>query len=205
MMNPAVVSLLVPVVIDMGNAVLVLMPPVVVVLGGLIVTGGRTAYASFSFFRCCVVYACIPSAYSLSRLSNARRHAYPTAYPKSPVSFPSLSIPYTHPPYHPSCPGSWERVGSAIPSALTAELKDSSSHLLSGHRSSSHNTPSPSDPGSRSTTPTPGNPHGVAVSPPVARSGMLKIRVTAAKGLVLPGGSELLSCIPPSIPTPYPY
>ncbi|OWZ33134.1 non-specific serine/threonine protein kinase [Cryptococcus neoformans c45] len=57
--------------------------------------------------------------------------------------------------------------------------------FLSGkHHSSNNNSPSDT---SRSTTPTPGNPHPEdAVKPPVPRSGMLKIRVTAAKGLSLP-------------------
>ncbi|WVQ83279.1 hypothetical protein IAT38_005418 [Cryptococcus sp. DSM 104549] len=63
------------------------------------------------------------------------------------------------------------------------KLKDS------GFLSSKHHSNSPSDVGSRSTTPTPGNPHpGEAIQPPVAKSGMLKIRVTAAKGLSLPQG-----------------
>ncbi|EJT45182.1 proliferation-associated serine/threonine protein kinase [Trichosporon asahii var. asahii CBS 8904] len=76
------------------------------------------------------------------------------------------------------------------------KFKDSG--LLSGKSHSS--TPAVD---SRSTTPTPGNPHpghsapssGVAsatgsgaATPPVARSGILRIRVTAGKGLTLPQG-----------------
>ncbi|GFZ47785.1 protein kinase C [Saitozyma sp. JCM 24511] len=63
------------------------------------------------------------------------------------------------------------------------KIKDSG--LLSSKPSSSTPTPSNSGAGSRSTTPTPGNPHPDA---PVARSGMLKIRVTAGKGFSLPQG-----------------
>ncbi|KAI9636336.1 kinase-like domain-containing protein [Dioszegia hungarica] len=66
---------------------------------------------------------------------------------------------------------------------LGKKLKESGSNLLSS-RSSQNNTPD-SGIGSRSTTPTPGNPHPDA---PVHRSGVLKIRVTAAKGLNLPQG-----------------
>lgn len=66
---------------------------------------------------------------------------------------------------------------------LGKKLKDSSSFLSS--KPSSSSVPDTS----RSTTPTPGNPHPDAPGmAPVARSGMLKIRVTAAKGLALPGG-----------------
>jgi len=66
------------------------------------------------------------------------------------------------------------------------ELKEST--FLSS-RSAHSNAATSSDPASRSTTPTPGNPHPDAPPPPpVARSGMLKIRVTAAKGLALPQG-----------------
>ncbi|WOO80851.1 Serine/threonine-protein kinase gad8 [Vanrija pseudolonga] len=64
----------------------------------------------------------------------------------------------------------------------------------------SHNTPSPAD-NSRSTTPTPGNPHPgestPILSPPVARSGILRIRVTAGKGLSLPQGVP----VPPPVQT----
>jgi hypothetical protein len=68
------------------------------------------------------------------------------------------------------------------------ELKEST--FLSS-RSAHSNAATSSDPASRSTTPTPGNPHPDAPPPPpVARSGMLKIRVTAAKGLALPQGGE---------------
>jgi hypothetical protein len=71
------------------------------------------------------------------------------------------------------------------------ELKEST--FLSS-RSAHSNAATSSDPASRSTTPTPGNPHPDAPPPPpVARSGMLKIRVTAAKGLALPqGGKSIL-------------
>lgn len=84
---------------------------------------------------------------------------------------------------------------------LPLELKESSSNFL-GSKHSSHTSASNSGAGSRSTTPTPGNPRpderavetasGSGV-PPVARSGMLKIRVTAGKGFQLPQGGE--SCI----------
>ncbi|KAL7420025.1 Serine/threonine-protein kinase [Cryptotrichosporon argae] len=68
---------------------------------------------------------------------------------------------------------------------LGKKLKDSG--LLKSHSS----TPSHSGATSRSTTPTPGNPNpggDAMMGPPVARSGMLKIRVTAGKGLSLPQG-----------------
>ncbi|KAK8847445.1 hypothetical protein IAR55_005303 [Kwoniella newhampshirensis] len=69
---------------------------------------------------------------------------------------------------------------------LGKKIKDSGFLSSKHHQQSSSTTPSDI---SRSTTPTPGNPHpderGV---PPVAKSGMLKIRVTAAKGLSLPQG-----------------
>lgn len=82
-------------------------------------------------------------------------------------------------------------------SADKPELKESSSQFLSS-RSAHSNNASSSGPESRSTTPTPGNPHpdGAPPPPPVARSGMLKIRVTAAKGLALPqGGESVIQCI----------
>ncbi|CAD6571770.1 MAG: hypothetical protein TREMPRED_000366 [Tremellales sp. Tagirdzhanova-0007] len=66
------------------------------------------------------------------------------------------------------------------------KIKDSSSSLLA---SRNHPAANSSHDGSRSTTPTPGNPHPDTVgpmTPPVPRSGMLKIRVTAGKGLSLP-------------------
>ncbi|RXK36317.1 AGC/AKT protein kinase [Tremella mesenterica] len=63
------------------------------------------------------------------------------------------------------------------------EIKESSNFLSS--KSSSIGVPDTS----RSTTPTPSNPNPDApANPPVARSGMLKIRVTAGKGLNLPQG-----------------
>ncbi|WVO16577.1 hypothetical protein L204_104256 [Cryptococcus depauperatus] len=63
------------------------------------------------------------------------------------------------------------------------KIKDSG--FLSGKH---HHGNTPSDI-SRSTTPTPSNPHPEDnVKPPVAKSGMLKIRVTAAKNLQLPQG-----------------
>lgn len=76
---------------------------------------------------------------------------------------------------------------SALRSA-PAEFKDS------GLLSSKSHTPSPASE-SRSTTPTPGNPQPeLAQQPgsnaPVARSGILRIRVTAGKGLSLPQGGE---------------
>ncbi|KAK1921600.1 kinase-like domain-containing protein [Papiliotrema laurentii] len=73
---------------------------------------------------------------------------------------------------------------------LGKKLKESSSSLLSS-RHSNNPTPSGSGNGSRSTTPTPGNPNPedvVKAAPPVVRSGMLKIRVTAGKGFSLPQG-----------------
>lgn len=78
------------------------------------------------------------------------------------------------------------------------ELKESSSSLLSS-RHSNNPTPSGSGNGSRSTTPTPGNPNPedvVKAAPPVVRSGMLKIRVTAGKGFSLPQGGEWASDSP---------
>ncbi|KAK4687783.1 serum/glucocorticoid-regulated kinase 2, partial [Tremellales sp. Uapishka_1] len=74
---------------------------------------------------------------------------------------------------------------------LGKKLKES--HLLSSSKHSSTSTSNTAET-SRSTTPTPGNPHGRpdgaagSGGPPVARSGMLKIRVTAGKGLSLPQG-----------------
>jgi serum/glucocorticoid-regulated kinase 2 len=72
------------------------------------------------------------------------------------------------------------------------ELKEST--FLSSRSAHSHNAASSSGPESRSTTPTPGNPRPDESQPPppVARSGMLKIRVTAAKGLALPQGGRLI-------------
>ncbi|EIW71239.1 hypothetical protein TREMEDRAFT_42662 [Tremella mesenterica DSM 1558] len=66
---------------------------------------------------------------------------------------------------------------------LGKKIKESSNFLSS--KSSSIGVPDTS----RSTTPTPSNPNPDApANPPVARSGMLKIRVTAGKGLNLPQG-----------------
>ncbi|TYJ56911.1 hypothetical protein B9479_002356 [Cryptococcus floricola] len=79
------------------------------------------------------------------------------------------------------------------------------SGFLSGKHSHASNTPSDI---SRSTTPTPGNPHPEdAVKPPVPRSGMLKIRVTAAKGLQLPQGVQIPEPVQQALdksPTPAP-
>ncbi|ORY30378.1 proliferation-associated serine/threonine protein kinase [Naematelia encephala] len=75
---------------------------------------------------------------------------------------------------------------------LGKKLKDSGSSFLG---SKTHSSP---DPGSRSTTPTPRNPNPNPEehhAPPVVRTGMLKIRVTAAKGLSLPQGVP----IPPAV------
>ncbi|ORX33926.1 kinase-like domain-containing protein [Kockovaella imperatae] len=75
---------------------------------------------------------------------------------------------------------------------LGKKLKDSGSSLLSSRTNSSNNAPAPAG-GSRSTTPTPGNPHPElsSTNAPVARSGMLKIRVTAGRGLSLPQGVSM--------------
>jgi serum/glucocorticoid-regulated kinase 2 len=63
--------------------------------------------------------------------------------------------------------------------------------------SSKSHTPSPVAE-SRSTTPTPGNPRpgenlstqSPVTTPPVTRNGILRIRVTAGKGLSLPQGGK---------------
>ncbi|WVR04665.1 hypothetical protein IAU60_001676 [Kwoniella sp. DSM 27419] len=66
------------------------------------------------------------------------------------------------------------------------KIKDAGFLSSKHHNSSTSATPSDI---SRSTTPTPGNPHPDQTGrPPVARSGMLKIRVTAGRGLSLPQG-----------------
>ncbi|GMK57900.1 hypothetical protein CspeluHIS016_0407340 [Cutaneotrichosporon spelunceum] len=64
----------------------------------------------------------------------------------------------------------------------------------SGLLSSKSHTPSPA-PDSRSTTPTPGNPQPELASKPVARNGILRIRVTAGKGLSLPQGVPVPQCV----------
>ncbi|BEJ12875.1 hypothetical protein CspHIS471_0300490 [Cutaneotrichosporon sp. HIS471] len=64
----------------------------------------------------------------------------------------------------------------------------------SGLLSSKSHTPSPA-PDSRSTTPTPGNPQPELAQKPVARSGILRIRVTAGKGLSLPHGVPVPQCV----------
>ncbi|WVQ75985.1 hypothetical protein IAR50_005621 [Cryptococcus sp. DSM 104548] len=83
------------------------------------------------------------------------------------------------------------------------KIKDSG--FLSGKHSHASGTPSDI---SRSTTPTPGNPHPEdGVKPPVPRSGMLKIRVTAAKGLQLPQGVQIPGPVQQALdknPTPAP-
>ncbi|WRT64732.1 uncharacterized protein IL334_001666 [Kwoniella shivajii] len=82
------------------------------------------------------------------------------------------------------------------------KIKDSGFLGSKSHHSNTSSTITPNDI-SRSTTPTPGNPHPDEVArPPVAKSGMLKIRVTAAKGLNLPQGVPVPTPIQAALSSP---
>ncbi|WVW78402.1 hypothetical protein I302_100356 [Kwoniella bestiolae CBS 10118] len=82
------------------------------------------------------------------------------------------------------------------------KIKDSGFLGSKHHHSNTSSTVTPNDI-SRSTTPTPGNPHPDEVArPPVAKSGMLKIRVTAAKGLNLPQGVAVPAPIQAALSSP---
>ncbi|WWC59510.1 uncharacterized protein I303_102066 [Kwoniella dejecticola CBS 10117] len=82
------------------------------------------------------------------------------------------------------------------------KIKDSGFLGTKHHHSNTSSTVTPTDI-SRSTTPTPGNPHPDEVArPPVAKSGMLKIRVTAAKGLNLPQGVPVPAPIQAALQSP---
>ncbi|OCF58770.1 AGC/AKT protein kinase [Kwoniella mangroviensis CBS 10435] len=82
------------------------------------------------------------------------------------------------------------------------KIKDSGFLGSKHHHSNTASTVTPNDI-SRSTTPTPGNPHPDEIArPPVAKSGMLKIRVTAAKGLSLPQGVPVPAPIQAALSSP---
>ncbi|WVQ98094.1 hypothetical protein IAU59_005216 [Kwoniella sp. CBS 9459] len=79
------------------------------------------------------------------------------------------------------------------------KIKDAGFLSSKHHNTSSSATPSDI---SRSTTPTPGNPHPENAGRPVARSGMLKIRVTAGKDLSLPQGVPVPAPIQQALSSP---